>query len=762
VFAKEMSQIPTRKKITITGIVQGVGFRPFVYNRACEYHLSGHVVNTPQGVEIEIEGPAANLESFMHDLKESAPPLAVYRKISATTLAPLGENAFTICHSDSSGVTTALVSPDAAVCKECINELFDPADRRYHYPFLNCTNCGPRYTIIENVPYDRPRTAMRNFKMCARCQAEYDDPANRRFHAQPNACPVCGPQLLLRDCNGESIAEKYAALHEAVKLLGAGKILAVKGLGGFHLAVDATDDAAVLRLRKRKGREEKPLAVMVADVQSIKKICSISNREEQLLASPQSPIVLLRKSRDCGLSEHVAPDNDYLGVMLPYTPLHHLLMREFGKPLVMTSGNFSEEPICIANEDAFKRLGTIADGFLFHNRDIYTRADDSVLIHLAGQDRFVRRSRGYAPQPIKVKSKGVPILAVGGELKNTVCVVKDDEAFVSQHIGDLVNVEAVSFFTETITHLQKVFAVDPQIIVHDLHPDYLASRWAQEQDNVQKIAVQHHHAHLAACLAENREDGPAIGLIMDGTGYGADGTVWGGEVLLGDGKEFKRYACFEPMPLPGGDAAIRSPWRSAVGYLSETFAGALPDLAFLQGHDTALVMEQVAKKINCPRTSSCGRLFDVVAAMSGGRQIIRYEAQAAIEFMQAAGDVLSDEHFHYDFSTNSENLIYMSVHSVIKSVVQALQTGMALPEISRRFHKTLVCLLVDIAKKAREDNGISTVALSGGVYQNHLLFENIIPALEHEKFKVLTHKLLATNDGCIAFGQAIVGRNRSV
>ncbi len=744
-----------RRQVFVNGIVQGVGFRPFVYNSALRLGLSGNVANTSDGVLIEIEGPTAQLNRFLQLLTEEAPPLAVITKIESKTIIPTGATGFAILHSESESKTTTLISPDVAVCADCLAELFDPDDRRYKYPFINCTNCGPRYTIIEDIPYDRPFTSMRHFTMCPACQSEYDDPANRRFHAQPNACPACGPRVTLFD-KTQTIIDTDDPIKATSDLLKKGYIVAIKGLGGFHLAADATNAKAVATLRERKGREEKPFAVMAPDIQKIEEFCEATPEEIQTLQSPQAPIVLMKKRENGKLADSIAPGNDRLGVMLPYTPLHHILLRYGFEALVMTSANYSEEPICIENEEAFRRLNRIADYFLTHDRDIYLRSDDSVIIYLGGKLRQIRRSRGYVPQPIFVRSEGPPILAVGGELKNTVCLLKGNQAIMSQHIGDLENLEAFNFFRQTIQHLQRIFDTQPELIAHDLHPEYLSTKWATDQNETPGMAVQHHHAHLAACLAENHRSGPAIGLIMDGTGYGADGTIWGGEVLIGDYSGFHRFGHFEPAPLPGGNAAIKAPWRTAVSYLYRTFGKQLPDLPFLHEHNPSLIIEMIEKGVNSPLTSSCGRLFDAIAVIAGGRQTIHYEAQSAIEFMQQCQN-LSMRPFDYILDRKQGHWEIL-IAPIVRSVVRAYRNGESIRKLSGRFHKTLIEIFTEISLLARRETGISEVALSGGVFQNQVLFENLVPKLERQGFRVLVHSRTPTNDGGIALGQAMIGR----
>jgi hydrogenase maturation protein HypF len=597
---------------------------------------------------------------------------------------------------------------------------------------------------------------MHRFKMCEECQREYDQPADRRFHAQPNACPVCGPQLSLCDKDGLVMAQKDEALTEAARLLAKGEILAIKGLGGFHLACDATDEDTVRRLRQRKNREEKPLAVMVSDIKAARQLCDSSPLTEKELCSPAAPIVIARARGNNGLAPSVAPSTSMLGVMLAYTPLHHLLLEEFSRPLVMTSGNFSEEPICIDNDEAFGRLAGIADHFLIHDRDIYMRSDDSVMIEMGDRLRTLRRGRGYVPGPIQLDD-GPSVLAVGGELKGAICLTKGDQAFPGQHLGDIKNLEAYSFLQETIAHLGRIFEVEPQLVVHDLHPAYLSTRWATEEQDLPVLAVQHHHAHLASCLAENGSSGPAIGIILDGTGYGADRTIWGGEILLGDLRDCKRIGCLEPMPLPGGDAAIKAPWRTALAYLERSFAGEEEmNLPFLDGHDTGPVREMLRHDLNCPLTSSCGRLFDAVEAMSGGRQTIAYEGQAAIELMEAAGRKTAKP-YNWDIIENGD-IFHLELRSLVRQIAGDIATGEKRSLISRRFHSTLAEMMVGAAKRAREIYDINSVVLSGGVFNNYLLLETLGMLLAENDFEVLTHALVPAGDGGVSLGQAVIGR----
>ncbi len=769
----EQNNLIERLAIQVNGIVQGVGFRPFVYNLAKDYQLKGFVKNTSEGVKIEVEGQAQQLADFLYNLEHSAPPLAEIIELDSHNVPVQNEKDFEIQASPLGMKHTTLISPDTCVCDDCLREMFDPDNRRFHYPFINCTNCGPRYTIIDGIPYDRPLTSMRNFKQCPKCQSEYDNPQDRRFHAQPNACQVCGPHVWFESghnlgLNEETITES-AAIEKGIEVLSQGQILAVKGLGGFHLVVDATNDNAVQRLRQRKNREAKPLAIMVLDIDTAKLLVEMSPEEEELLLSSQRPIVLLRERVNDVIAGAVAPGNSRLGIMLPYTPLHFLLLSRLQKRLsaqketesmpavlVMTSANLSEEPIVLDNDEAGNRLKDIADHFLFHNRDILIRVDDSVTVHLHKQRRFFRRSRGYVPRPVFLKSSGIPVLAVGGELKNTLCLVKTNQAFVSQHIGDLENLEAFNFFKETAAHLQRILETKPELIVHDLHPQYLSTQWAKEQSDIPIIGVQHHHAHLASCMAEWKLDQPVIGLIMDGTGYGLDKTIWGGEVLIGDYKNYQRYAYFEPHPLPGGDAAIKAPWRTAVSYLYKTFAADLPDLPFMKDQPVKQIIQMVSGGLNSPLTSSCGRLFDAVAAMSGGKTSVKYEAQAAIEFMQAVEN-LNEKPFDFDLSARNDQQL-MLISPIIKSIVKAVQEGESIAIISSRFHRTMIELFKTIALKASRYSGVKDVIISGGVFQNEVLFSGLIPELEKLGLKVYTHVQLPCNDGGISLGQAMIGR----
>ncbi len=745
----------TRRLLTVNGIVQGVGFRPFIYNLAKDIGFSGSVSNTSGGVKIKIQGDAAQHAEFDRRLRTEAPPLSTIISVEAMDIPLSDDTEFIIIASHGNSRISTLISPDVAVCEDCRQELFDPHNRRYHYPFINCTNCGPRYTIIENIPYDRPFTSMKHFPLCPECKAEYENPEDRRFHAQPNACQVCGPQIWLTDATGTRLTGDDPLI-QTVKLLTQGKILAIKGLGGFHLVVDARNETAIARLRKAKGRDEKPFALMVRDLKTAETFVQLNTQEQQALASIQAPIVLASMKEGGQLAPNIAPGNDRLGIMLPYTPLHHLLLNGALDVLVMTSANFSEEPICIDNDEALERLGEMAEYFLLHNRDIYLRSDDSVVMEMAGTIRPIRRSRGFAPRPIFLKHKGPSVLAVGGELKNTIALSKDDKVFLSQHIGDLENLEAFEFFKMTVEHIQRIFEIEPELIVHDLHPEYLSTKWAKEQ-GLPLLGVQHHHAHLASCMIENDLNEPVIGIIMDGTGYGLDETIWGGEFLVGDLAGFERKAYFEPMPLPGGEAAIKAPWRIGLSYLRHAFGVNLPDIPALTDQDLAPIVQMIERGINSPLTSSCGRLFDAVAALSGGRQEIRYEAQAAIEFMQAAHNELGSDFTTFELLQH-HGYHTISISHIMHALVSRIDSGKSIPALSQWFHHSLIKSFVHIADLIRQETKINKIVLSGGVFQNRLLFEGLVQSLVMADFEVHTHHQVPSNDGGIALGQIAIGR----
>ena len=769
-----------RRRLLVNGIVQGVGFRPFVYRIAVGFGLKGFICNTSSGVLIEVQGSSMLLNSFVCALQSDLPPLARIEAINESNLECVAEERFVIADSSAGAEIETLIPPDIALCSDCRRELLDPANRRFRYPFINCINCGPRYTIVGRLPYDRPFTSMHSFVMCAECEREYHDPLDRRFHAQPNACPVCGPSLTLLDACGVQgdVRQEHGrqlkgdVVAEALVLLKQDYIIAIKGLGGFHLAVDARNDAAVQRLRERKGREAKPFAVMMRDMMVVQSHCEVSEGEREALLSPEAPIVLLKKRKSSILAPSVAPGNDRLGVMLPYTPLHVLLFDECLDALVMTSANFSEEPIVNENDEALSRLKGIADIFLLHNRLIDLKCDDSVTIHLAGDLRQIRRSRGYVPAPISLRQGGATVIGTGGELKNTITLLKGSHALMSQHIGDMKNFEAYRHFEQVVAHLQHLFQATPELVVHDLHPDYMTTRWA-EQQHIPVLGVQHHHAHLVACLAENREEGPAIGLILDGTGYGSDGTIWGGEVLIGDAAGVERFASLESMPLPGGDAAVMQPWRLALGYLHRSCAD-LPDLPFMKGRSVGQIFELLEKKVNIVETSSCGRLFDAVAALCNLRCEISYEGEAAIALMHEAGGAVGDKVFRYVLNYimpqgktmdqkephhPEKGRWIMMLSPMIQDIAIALQAGMSTSDISQRFHCTLVTCFQEIIEKASQATGITTIALSGGVFQNELLFTTLLHELQQAGYRVLAHAHVPSNDGGLSLGQAVIGRN---
>ncbi len=747
----------TAMRLEVEGIVQGVGFRPFVYRLAREYGIKGEVANTSSGVTILLEGDEEDIESFERGLGEKTPPLARITKVSAYPEKVKGRNVFSILQSLGQDEKSTLISPDVSVCDDCLDELFDPSDRRYHYPFINCTNCGPRYTIIDDIPYDRPHTSMKSFRMCPACQAEYDDPGNRRFHAQPNACAQCGPRVTLLD-NARKKIETKDPVRKVARLLRQGHIVAVKGIGGFHLAADAENDQAVLRLRKRKHREEKPLALMSNAISDIRRYAVVEEGDESLLTSYQRPIVLLRKKQPQPLSEAVAPRNNCFGAMLSYTPLHYLLLYFGFTALVMTSGNMSEEPIAIDNDDAFLRLAGIADYFLIHDRDIYLRSDDSIVRRSAGVTRFIRRSRGYVPTPIFLKRDMPRILACGAELKNTVCLTRENEAFLSQHMGDLENMEAYDFFCSTIEHMKRILNIEPEILAHDCHPDYLSTRYAMEQQGIEKVQVQHHHAHIVSCMAENHLDGPVIGLSFDGTGYGSDGALWGGEVLLADNQRFTRKAHLNYVPMPGGASAIKEPWRMAVSYLIDAFGDAfrgldLPLLTQIEDLKIGVMVEMISKRVNAPNTSSLGRLFDGVAALVGIRNRVHYEGQAAMELEMIAEKGRGKP---YDYEWTPGDVRKILTGPIISDVVHDMEAGVSPSRISGRFHLTLVRLFRELCEDIRVETGLNRVALSGGVFQNRLLLAGLIHALTKSGFQVFSHQLVPTNDGGISLGQAVV------
>jgi hydrogenase maturation protein HypF len=769
-----------RKRIIIQGIVQGVGFRPFVFREAVKENLKGFVYNSPAGVEIEVEGEHSAIMQFIQALQSNTPELAKITKFEFSDLSVLNENEFLIRSSLKEEKHSTLISPDISICNDCIKELFDKKDRRYKYPFINCTNCGPRYSIIKKIPYDRSMTTMNVFRMCPDCQKEYDNPSDRRFHAQPDACRICGPKVWLTDNRGkeQNVDDPILAAIDSLKQ---GQIVAIKGLGGFHLACDASNEEAVLNLRQRKNREEKPLAVMAYNILKIKAFAQISPKEQDLLLSSRRPIVLLKKQDPNPLAESVAPGNHFFGVILPYTPLHYLIMKddEF-TALVMTSGNISDEPIAIKNQEAVTRLGQIADFFLMNNREIYVGNDDSVCKIVSKLPRFIRRSRGYVPVPVFLRKKYRPVLAVGGELKNTICIIKGDQAFLSQHIGDLENMETFDSFQSTVHHLSRILEIKPSAIAYDLHPDYLSTKWAIEQKKIPSVGIQHHHAHIVSCMAENGYEETVIGLSLDGTGYGVDGTIWGGEIILADLVTFDRIGYFSYRPMPGGSKAIKEIWRMALSYLYEVYQkkkGAndnedeflkwiegLPLFSGLDPNNVRAVIQMIKKKLNVPQTSSLGRLFDGVAAMVGLRENVVYEGQAAIEFEMAMDSYPhpeKEEERGYDFEiVNRDQKIEIIPDKVIESIRKDVLYHRPSGIISLKFHSGLINLFEKICIDIQKQKNIHVVALSGGCFQNRFLLDSLSLRLVQAGFRVLTHSHVPANDGGLALGQAIIAANR--
>lgn len=750
-----MNERMTARRIRITGIVQGVGFRPHVYRLARELDLKGWVLNSSAGVLIEVEGPERSTAEFCRRVVEEPPPLAVIRSCEVQEIPWQGFPDFTIRESASEDERDVMISPDIAICEDCKREITDPADRRYRYPFTNCTNCGPRFTIIRDVPYDRDKTTMAPFVMCHRCREEYEDPLNRRFHAQPNACPECGPRLRLVNSRGEELA------CDVRELLKKGEIVAVKGLGAFHLAADATNPETVALLRRRKKRESKPFAVMARDIDTARKYCRINEVEAAWLTSPQAPIVILERKMEVPLPDGVIhPGIDTLGVMLPYTPLHYLLFDDDLELLIMTSANISDEPLIIDNDEALRLLSDIADAFLLHNREILNPCDDSVLrVTPAGRTQMVRRARGFVPRGIHVPLATRPVLAVGGEMKNTFCLTRGGEAFLSQHWGDMSHFKNYQKFLEALPRFKKMLAVEPEIIAHDLHPDYQTTRWALQQQGFVRVAVQHHHAHMASCMAENGLTGEVLGLICDGTGWGTDGAVWGGEVLCGGYREFSRLGHLRYVPLPGGDLTVRKPYRMAFVYLWEALGEQAVDIAgrFLPDlgpDERALLITQIKRGPGSVPTSSCGRLFDAVSAFLGICTVNRYEGQAAAELEAAAGK-LADRPYKYE--VRKENGVWvMDVLPMWKQLVRDMELGEPVPHMAARFHRTLVCMMLEVLDQVGKETGLNRVVLSGGVFHNQLLLVELRQLLEAKGYTVYEQCLIPPGDGGISLGQALV------
>ncbi len=745
----------------VVGLVQGVGFRPFVARLAAAGGLNGFVGNDGDGVFIEVEGDLDALEQFGRSLVTGAPPLARVDAVHVDRGLPIGQApGFAIVASRDGAGGQALVTSDAATCADCLRDIMDPGDRRYGYAFTNCTNCGPRYTIVRDIPYDRSRTTMAGFRMCIRCQAEYDDPSDRRFHAQPVCCPECGPQLRLIGRDG--VEATSDPLRGAALLLREGAVVAVKGLGGYHLAADAASEQAVAGLRGRKHREERPFAVMVADIDAARELCRVSEDEERLLRSPSAPIVLLRRASRGQVSDAVAPGRDELGLMLPYTPLHHLLMPAFGGPLVLTSGNLSDEPIAFDDAEARSRLAAIADAFLTHDRPIQTRVDDSVVRVVGERVMPIRRSRGYAPDPLTLPLRlRRSVLGCGPELKNTFCLGRDSRGFLSHHIGDLENFETFMSYTEGIEHLTRLFGITPEVIAHDLHPEYLSTKYALERDGADLVGVQHHHAHIASCLFDNGSIGPVIGVAFDGLGMGIDGSLWGGEFLVCDLVDFERVGHLAPVVMPGGPAAVRQPWRMAAAYLDRAYDGTIPEpLDVATRHEQWGDVLTVARVgLNSPLTSSAGRLFDAVAAVLGVRDEISYEGQAAIELEQVAA---ATEPGWYDVPIGPTLPLLVDGPALLREIVGDRSAGTPVDVVAARFHNSMARLVVKVCQKVRSERELNVVALSGGVFQNVRLLGQCVVGLEQAGFEVLTHRRVPTNDGGVSLGQVAVAGARDL
>lgn len=786
-FSSVPAAPPVRLKLAVRGAVQGVGFRPFVFRLAEELNLKGWVHNSPQGVFIEVEGARAMLEKLLLRLAAEKPPHSFIQSLEPLWLDAVGFQKFEIRPSENSGDKSALVLPDIATCPDCLRDIYDPANRRFRYPFTNCTHCGPRFSIIEALPYDRANTSMKKFALCPTCRAEYENPRDRRFHAQPNACPVCGPQLELWNATGEKIFGGDASLLAAAQMIRRGKIVAVKGIGGFHLLVDARNEKAVGRLRERKHREEKPFALMFPTISPVKGVCEVSALEERLLCSPEAPIVLLRRRKlratnfKLGISENVAPKNPLLGVMLPSNPLHQMLLLELGFPVVATSANVSDEPICTDEHEALERLRGIADIFLVHDRPIVRHLDDSIVRVMLDRELVLRRARGFAPLPIQLRNadcgmriqkagavevqsevrnpKSETVLAVGAHLKNSVALAVGENVFVSQHIGDLETEAANSAFRRVAADLPKLYDASPEMLVADLHPDYLSTKFAQASGK-KVIAVQHHVAHVLSCIAENEIQLPALGVAWDGTGYGTDGTIWGGEFFLVTDEKVERVAHLRPFRLPGGDKAVKEPRRAALGLLYELYGEAafgmhhLAPLREMPPVEMITLKGMLQRRFNSPLTSSMGRLFDVVASMINLRQKMQFEGQAAMELEFARENIETDARYDLPLVTRHSSLI-LDWSRMIQSILGDVNSGISVAEISAKFHNALAEAVVVIARQIEQPR----VALSGGCFQNRYLTERTVTRLRAEKFQPYWHQRVPPNDGGIALGQIYAARN---
>jgi len=751
--------------IGVRGLVQGIGFRPFIYRLATDMQLTGFVQNSSAGVAIEVEGEGETLRRFLERLTEEKPAFAILQSVEPVEREPVGYTTFAIKASRCDAAYNTMVLPDMALCADCLRELFEPENRRYRYPFINCTHCGPRYSIIERLPYDRPHTTMRAFPMCPQCRAEYEDPRDRRFHAQPIACPECGPELALWDRTGRVLETRHAALRATVEAIRAGRIAAVKGLGGFHLVADARDDGALQRLRDRKGREEKPFALMYPDMNAIRVDCEVTALEEQLLRSPEAPIVLLRRKPRAGVANGVAPGHPDLGVMLPYTPLHHLLLREWGASIVATSGNVSDDPICKDERAALAQLDALADLFLVHNRPIAHHVDDSVVRVIAGRPTVLRRARGYAPLPHDASPLGGAVVAVGADLKNTVACAQGSSVYISPHIGDLETEKAHRVFEETLTHFERLFCIRPAIVAHDAHPDYRSTRYARCREP-RNTPVQHHHAHIVSCMAEHGLDGSVLGVAWDGTGYGWDGTIWGGEFLIANREDFTRLGHLRSFRLPGGEKAIREPRRIALSLLLELYG---PDairnakyevLRSFTSEERSVLLQMWLSGIHSPLTSSAGRLFDAVSALLGLCSFASYEGQAAIRLEQVAGDIAPEESYPVAVEpyagADGQMRYFVEWRDAVLGVLGDQASGMPLAVVATKFHQTMTEAIVRMAAIAGQER----VALSGGCFQNKVLSESAIRRLQEEGHRVFWHQRVPPNDGGIALGQAVVAARR--
>jgi hydrogenase maturation protein HypF len=746
-----------RLHITIQGAVQGVGFRPFVYRLATELGLTGWVNNSSGGVLLEVEGQRGHVEIFLRRLAEEKPPRSFIQSLESSWLDPVGFSVFEIRRSEKTGEKNAFILPDIATCPDCMREIFDEQDRRYRYPFTNCTNCGPRFSLIEALPYDRLNTTMRRFCMCEKCQFEYENPCDRRFHAQPNACPTCGPYLELWNREGRVLSSRDDALSQACEAIRHGQIVAVKGVGGYQLVVDARNEEAVRELRRRKHRKGKPLALMYPHLDAVRADCVISDLEEHLLLSPESPIVLLeRRPLPSNIAPSVAPQNPYLGVMLPYSPLHHLLLAELGMPIVATSGNLSDEPICIDEHDALRRLGQIADVFLVHNRPIARHVDDSVVCVLMGRELVLRRARGYAPLPLHVRSAVSPALAVGAHLKSTVALALRQEVFVSQHIGDLETSEAWKAFHRVIRDFERLYDTRPQQIICDAHPDYLSTQYAKGR-GLPVVQVQHHYAHVLSCMAENQVEGPVLGVAWDGTGLGSDGTIWGGEFLWATQSAFRRVGHLRTFRLPGGERAIREPKRAALGLLYELFGDdslsltQIPAVEAFSVHERESLRVMLQRELQAPRTSSAGRLFDAVAALLGLRYVSAFEGQAAMELEFAMANTPTGERYDVALLDGPETPIVIDWGPMVHGILADMQAGLPVSKISGKFHNTLAEAIVSLAHRVGEER----VVLTGGCFQNRYLMERSVHRLRGEGFRPYWHQRVPPHDGGIALGQIL-------